>query len=576
MDRVDGTCFLAAYFSIIVAIYFRYFKWLIWILFFGLFAVFYIYGPSELKKFPTGIFGELEDSIPFLWSFDLVLKNIISYPNRLFDGGILYPASQSLLFQDIMFLGTFIYHGFHSVVDNKIFAFNLTVLSFLIANTVCMYYFCRHFLRSIPAVASSLIFGFSLIRLCHLERMHLLPQFFFPLAALFILKYETNKKISDLVLVSMCVVLQFYQSTTLGLILGVMLIPYIVFNWVRCLQKKVPLLHSAIFLMLIGLLVSPLALSYFKVSKEHGFYRSKSDARMFSAHVFNYVMVPEQHPYAPFLGMQRQSWKIPYLNFRHEKHLFVGFAVLVLALVGFFKLNRAVNLQPCHCKMLLFTTILFTIWMSLGPRGGIYWLLYEVFPPLRSLRTPVRFSLGYLFLVSILSGIGLSTLLSSVRSTALKGFLCGFLLLIFLFENRRMFPHEPVSEDLASVSAYLTHLPGDKAPVLHLPLSQYKDSSRMYYKLIHGHPIVNGNCGFVPEFSLRLPGWVSRMETDDDPFLLLKQAGIRYIVVEKQGVGAPILHRFRRVFMTPMYEDAFSALYDLNQFKLRLTSHSRL
>lgn len=463
----------------------------------------------------TNTFGIFQEDV---LSFILILQrsgeNLLTFNRPLFDGGFFYPYAQSLILSDNMLFSGALFYFYHLVFKNPLLALNLLLISFLFLNFLTMFLFLKSFLKKGPAILGAFVFSMSMIRLGHACHIHLFPQFFFPLVALGIVKYEETKKRNWLILCSLSVSLQFYFSLTLGMILIVSLIPYGTWKIFNSKKKYPDLLVSAAVALLT---ILPLALPFAKAGLQ-GTHRKLSDAYPFSANLKSYFTPPSTHPYFSLfvdniLGPS---------GVNQERFLFIGFIILFIAGYGVYSLQKA----KFRYRKIIFISFVFCILVSFGTNGGLYNILFYIFPGLNGFRTPARFGLTYLFFMSVFAAIGLQKA---------KPALISLILALFLIENFFIIPTQKVDETLLGSSLFLKTT-SDKKPVIYYPFLDI-EAIYMYQSAIHGHPIANGFAGHNPPIYTEVQSAFEKQK--------VTQFGFKYLVAPlKQSSRLP----FKKIY----------------------------
>ena len=111
----------------------------------------------------------------------------------------------------------------------------------------------------------------------------------------------------------------------------------------------------------------------------------------------------------------------------HEYGAYIGFVPLILSIAGFFFYFKQ------HWPLLL--TGMLSLWGSLG-RGAFYdlWALLHKLPIYGSLRVPSRFILGFIFCISLFSGLGLSKLECIISGKRFAKFIISVIIGVIFFD----------------------------------------------------------------------------------------------------------------------------------------------
>lgn len=491
----------------------------------------YLVGVGNLRFLPNYLINGSIDELSWVWIFERWMHNFQSDTLSLFYGGILFPNHErSLLFSESMPLSAVIYAGFKLLTGKELFAVNLTYLLFMALNYAAMYGLCRTFVGKWPAMFGALFFAFGLNRVSRVGHLHLMPQFMLPLIAYWLKCYINDKKVGHLLWAAIAYVIQFYLSISLGIFTGIALIPAAV--WVVFANRKNPKRLAGSFgaFAVAVACIAPMVWFYSQVSHQQEFERSLDDARMYSAHITNYLLVPDDHPYAP---VHATRWTQRGLFNQHEKYIFIGYLGLLLALlgVGVVRRNMRDNGNVRRMWVLGLVTGVWVVWLSLGPQATLYSWVYAVLPGFKAVRTPARLSLIYLFLVSLLITHGTGALLGkkSHRWTLTIIFVG---LMWFGFENRRPLKFVKLPDRLDAFSEFMARDSG-RGPILHIPVkSDEGDALRMYKAISHGHPIANGQSGFYPAEHQRYREIDEAIDSEPNAISQICATGIKFLAIE--------------------------------------------
>jgi hypothetical protein len=201
-----------------------------------------------------------------------------------------------------------------------------------------------------------------------------------------------------------------------------------------------------------------------------------------------------------------------------------------------------------------FWMLLLSFLFSLGPfihfngeailKYGPYILLYYVFPGFDGLRVPSRFIIMVAFSLSVLSGFGMTNLLSHVKRISGKVAITVFISVLLLFEYAS-FPISmasiPTGEKVPLVYQWLSKKKGD-FPVLELPLPRepsefWIEALRVYYSTYHWKKLVNGYSGYFPPDYYFLYQKGMKGFPSEDSIKILKKLGIKYLIIHFDEYG---------------------------------------
>jgi hypothetical protein len=147
--------------------------------------------------------------------------------------------------------------------------------------------------------------------------------------------------------------------------------------------------------------ISPLALPYFDLQRQHGFTRPVEAAASFSATGPSYLA---SSSYA-------HAWMLSFITW--SEPLFPGFVITVFGIAGACLAFRQAGARVWREMGLMYGGIAaLAFWESLGPRAGLYRVTYAMVPGFTFLRAPSRFGILVVFGLSVLAAFGVSRFLA--------------------------------------------------------------------------------------------------------------------------------------------------------------------
>jgi len=311
-------------------------------------------------------------------------------------------------------------------------------------------------------------------------------------------------------------------------------------------------------------------LPYLDVGETHGtFVRTLDDARMYSADWRAYLASPAR----------AHRWLLDWIEVWNEV-LFPGFLTVGLAGVGLAAVGlrgRARTGRPAKSTdpagrhgqaVALYTLIgVLACWVSLGPSGGLYTVLFDVIPGFGMLRAPARFGIVVALSLAVLAGVGVTRLARGRRA----GWVATGLVLAALAELAAVpYPHYDAPQFPAAYQM-LARLPA--GPVAEFPFFKERlDFPRHSYYLVgstlHWRPLVNGYSDLIPQDFRNmvddLAAFPTRRALD-----ILERHQTRYVVLHRQFYGeeewAALADRVRRfdAVLQPVFWDDDAWLFEI-------------
>ena len=378
-------------------------------------------------------------------------------------------------------------------------------------------------------------------RFLHLLHIQLLSAQWFPFIFFFLFRYLRGERVRYAIAASLFALTQIlscnyyalYLSLALALFAFALIASRFSSSSLLGLRKAGILFACAVMVSLLSL---PFALPYER-NRSHGFYRRYEDVIQFSAQPLDYLRPSAFNKvfYVDYLPRQERS----------ERALFPGITVVLLAGLGLMVGPRreSPEKQASEKRAVWFffaglTAIGFLL--SLGPElqvGGEsytlpYRYLYRYAPGFRGMRVPARISILVWLGLGVLSGMGLSKLLTRFprRQTVLGCALFG--LALFEYQtyplDRILAPAPPTPE----VYSWLGRQPGEFG-IVELPMEEdiTNEAIRMYYATAHWKHLANGFSGWWPNDYWVLVGRMRHFPTYRILQFLEREAPVRYVII---------------------------------------------
>jgi hypothetical protein len=232
-----------------------------------------------------------------------------------------------------------------------------------------------------------------------------------------------------------------------------------------------------------------------------------------------------------------------------ERALFPGVSPLVLSAVAL--------VPPIGQMRLAFTAgLLLAGDMTQGMNGSLYPFLYDVFPPIRGMRVPARFSILFGLALVVLASFGVRRLLAKCRTPAMRALAFAGMTALILVDLHPKLELIPVWREPPPVYDVLK---GQPEPVVlaefpfeaNLPLVT-NEIPFMYFSMWHWLPMVNGYSGFSPPGRDVLPE-IMRGFPDNASIVALRMHGATHVTVNCALMGPDCDAVLRRVDQTPQF-----------------------
>ncbi|MBI4671832.1 MAG: hypothetical protein HY741_09235 [Chloroflexi bacterium] len=516
-----------------------------------------------------------QDGLLNTWIVAWVGHALTTDPLNLFNTNIFYPYPNTLAFSEILLPPSLFATPITLATNNPVFGYNLALLAMLWLDAFGMYLFVYDVTRRVEAGwVAGVVYAFNLFNLGNLAQMQLLTLGFLPLALLALRKLllAPRRPQGAILLFSLFFVLQSLSSFYYALLAGFAVALYLLcWLWTRRADimgalRRVILPLIAAF-VIIALVLTPFLLPYFSVQRELGFSRRVEESEPFSASLKQFSEVaPENLVYGKFLAPN----PVVKIGGYPLDNLFPGVIAILLAACGLLFYKRARE------NWFLVLLLVGAFVLALGPRLYVthtqatdiilpYRWLYDLLPPMRALRAPVRFDALVNFALAGLTGMGAAALMeryanqgkNSRRFAQIRGFLFWFRLvrvrvslaallgialicLISLESLSLPAAHTvtlPVANEIPEVYQWLAQQP--PGVVLELPMmgpneNGELDISTQYFSTYHWQKTPDGYSGFVPPRRGEI-AYEMEYYPNSRSLALLRELDVRFVLDRTSG-----------------------------------------
>ncbi len=496
----------------------------------------------------------LGDELVISWIQNWVIHSLFTNPLHIFEANLYFPYHNTLAYSDLFLTSSLLSIIPLKFIGQPIVVHNFTLISSLILLGFSIYllsfYLTKDFLLSVFAGVLVIFSPAVLDKATHLQ---ILAIFWVPLSILLFLIFIKSKKSKYFVISLLFFLAQVYNSFMPGYFILFSYVIIIVYYWLyNRVQIKKIFVKKNIFLFIISLiLIIPIAIPYYQVSKEFNYVRDMRDAIHFAIQPED-LFYPSNHTRLknylfelPFnKTSQNGEFKPGYLGFIFT--LLTGL-VLVYLITNFKKKNLFIN---------AFSSIgLLGFILSLGPalhlgRQTVHWpfpiplpylLFYYVIPGFKGFRNSARWEMLFILCMAIVIALVLQKILKkySIRTRSII-YIILIIGCVLEFNFPMKFVNVPQKSEFPKVFDWLNETP-QSAKVIIMPAYNWNmfysgdEIMRDYYSTSNFRRTVNGYTGFSP------PPWQDLLVNLQNNFPnqesvnLLKKLGINYIVIDKKG-----------------------------------------
>ncbi len=542
---------------------------------------FSIYFTYPLAFHFTNHLSELGDTRLNTYIHAWVTHTLTTNPSQLPNMNMFYPARNTLAGSENLLGNQILFAPVYLLTKNPVAAENFVTLAALFLSAITLYWLLRSV--SLPAWAASvggLVYGFCLPRLAQLGHMQLLNSEWTPLAVLFLYRYLLNKRLLDLAAMTAALALQVLCSLYLGYL--ALLVWGCCFAAVLCLRRDLVTWQAwrnlTLAAIAAALVVGPVALPYLALQHHNVIPKENPLALLASADpvasYFDVWGLPHQ-----IYGQLLHRFHSATLDW--EKRLFVGFAPLLLAMMGALSLqsvrgdseaviqsadnSSSTPLRTFQKSLVLgaiFTAVTAYV-LSLGPVLHIhdqpttirlpFFYLERWVPGLGVFRVPARFIFAFIFGIAVLAGFGIFRLLERWRGSWVKAS-CSAAVIALITLEYSIIPMSiaPVMPP-AHVAPEYRWLAAQSAGsvVVELPITgpatspdPIEQAGYVYASLYHWQPLINGYTGYRPAIAVDTYNLALQLP-DDRSLDLLAGLGLKYVVLHEDRMSAQALRRWR-------------------------------
>jgi 4-amino-4-deoxy-L-arabinose transferase-like glycosyltransferase len=461
-----------------------------------------------------------------IWVVSWVAHALTTDPLQLFRANIFYPHPNALAFSEGNFVAGMIAIPAWLLTKNPYATHNFVFLCAFALSFVATYYLVRRLTGDRrAAILAAIMFAycpFAFVRQAHIQ---LLLIGFLPWCMLAWHRFLDRTSLPRAIELGAVMALTGLACAYYGIFAGGMIaIASIWFAFTRGRWKDVKYWTAVAVAAVVCIgLITPFFLPYLQMQESTGFERPLSG--QYSA---NFSAWLNSSAWA-------HRWWVPYL-WAPSEGLFPGILAIVLGCWGatFVRERDGIGLKRDEAWFYI-GLALFTFWLTLGPKAGLYTALYYTVPVFSFLRAPSRAGIVVTLCLVVLAAPALSLLMRR-RATSVVFTILFVLVVADLYRAPLRMRTAP---PLSTVYTTLARLP--RGPVIELPywsdnVAYHRHAEYMLLSTAHWQPLVNGYSDHIPQDfrdnALPLSGFPSR-----DSFAILENIGARYAVFHLNLMG---------------------------------------
>jgi Dolichyl-phosphate-mannose-protein mannosyltransferase len=501
-----------------------------------------------------------------VWNVAWVAHALTTDPGSVFDANIYHPHRDTLAYSEANLGAGTLAIPVWIATANPFAAFNVVVLFTFTASVIAMWLLARRLTGDgYAAATSAVLFAFCPYVFSHIAHIQLLFVAGVPLCMLMLhrlIDAPSPRRGLDLGLALAAVGLSCaYYGVFTGLAIGY---ATLFIAWSRRRWTSPPYWIAIAIAAVSSLaIVTPFFLPYLQVQQDTGFSRTLDDARQWSAYWRSYLAS----------GARAHAWLLPLIRDWNGSVLFPGFAAIILALFGGGVAVTTRN-RDGHARetALLYGSLgVLALWVSLGPRAGLYTLFYTTIPVFSFLRAPERIGIVVILCVAVLAAFAVRALRQRLGGT--PGRVAAIAVCAAALVELNNVPFDWRPDSIPPVYRVLAQMP--RGPLAEFPFYDRRidfhiHTRYMLFSTSHWQPLLNGYSDHIPaDFRTLAPILASFPSRES--FDAMREQRVRYISIHRGRQGyspshfADIEQRLQPFLpnLKPLADDGQIAIYEV-------------
>jgi flagellar biosynthesis protein FliQ len=479
--------------------------------------------------------NDAADTILHEWILAWVPHQLLNDPLHLFDANIFYPERSTLAYSDPLIVQSLIGAPLLWAGGSPVLVYNIVLMAgFALTGWAMCLVVARWTGSRLAGIVSGTLVAFNaftLTRLTQIQDQHLE---FFPLVLVALDRLLAAPRPRRALELAGSYVLQSLTGhyllvfTAISIVAATLARPR---EWLGAQARRF-LPNAALAAAVSIVLLAPVLLPYYYVSRDQGLTRSLQETETFSAHLITYLSAAGT--------LHFNLWSRPFFQ---GDALFPGVTALALAAAA---AAAGVAVTDRRARMVAVMGIVAAA-LSFGPAFPPYRWLYAVFPLMSGIRGAVRLGQIVLIAIGILAGFGLAAIQRRVPRRWEIALAAVLLLAVNVeawrapigYTRYRGIP--PIYDALgqAGPRAVLVWLP------FHPPQQSFLDAPFMLVSTRWWQPMLNGYSGFRPASYDRhyesLKGFPDNTSID-----YLQQLGVTHVLVDGRNMRREQMDRLPR------------------------------
>lgn len=517
-----------------------------------------------------------------IWNIAWVARTVLRAPQDLYDANIFYPHEKTLAHSENNFgAGTLVSPVYWASRD-PILTHNVAVLLAFVLAFLSAFALARYLTGSTAAaIVPAIAFAFCPYMFSRMAHIQLLYTAGFPLCLLALHRFVDAPSVRRAAWLAAALVATALTCGYYGLFAGLLVALGVLFYTTsrgRWLDVRYWALVGGAAAA-SGLAVLAIFHPYLDM-RGQGLGRGLDQAAMWAPTWRDYFVS----------SAWAHGWMLPYVD-RWTEVLFPGYVALGLGIAGLLELRtknsglrthnapplgaRGAGNRPSSRETAIFYVVVGVVafWMSLGPAGGLYTVVYTIFPPLGFLRGVGRIGVLVTLAFAVLAALALERILRRPTAWQARAMVAALGMLTVLDLNTTPLGQYPVPP-LPTAHRMLANLP--RGPVVEVPFfwranERFQQAQYMMWSAWHWQPLINGYSDSFPVGFMEAAQVIATFPSDE-AFAELRARGARYAVVHLRLYGPAdreeVLERLDRyaAYLQPLAREDDVWLYEIVGF----------
>ena len=528
----------------------------------------------------THIPGQFGDAWVHVWTFHWIKEALLSGQNPFYTELLYFPQGVTLFFHNIAWLHIAVWLPLQALVGEWP-AYALVFIAIYTFNGFATYLLAWEYTKSFGAsFVAGLIVGFWPYIMSRNDHPNLILIGCIPLLLLYLTRLFGQQKKWDVVLAALFLALLGYSRWQLLIIGGVLIVLFILYQFLTDASVRTVQIvkRLALFVGLAGLLMAPLfaPVLYAQLTRDYPEDASVAES-IKGTDLLAYVVPNVNHP----LWGEQVANRFPQIFSQEEYVPFIGYTVLLLALIGIF--TRRKQTRFWWIAALLLMVLAMGMVLVVNGRSYPIPLPYRIIQNTfiaQVIRQPIRFNVILSIPLAMLAAWGIVSICDRFTRKIWTFVIVGIASLLILVEYAVSFP--TLALEIPDWYQTVVAPDPDDYGILGIPMNPRRrpDKLYMFYQTQHGKPLVEGHVSRIPREAMKFIDTLSFSDTlladtksvpdtmgVGSQMALLNAANVRYVVLHKQLTWPGEIEAWKRwLVRDPDYEDDEVAVYEVPKF----------